>query len=327
MAKTKKRIGRKPPKRKTRKKIPPKNYIGRIVASLALLIALVIAAGYVAHLVLRKPSGPTPRVSTPAHPPPNQPKPTYEIYPSKEIPITKPSVKPKVLPSHVKPMVALVIDDMGYDKELARKFADLNAVLTYSILPYSPFQEEVIRVAQSKGFELLLHLPMEPEEYPSVQPGPGALLTSMSPDELIAQLQKNIKAVPDIKGVNNHMGSKLTTVSIQLYQIFSVLKQHNLFFIDSRTTPKTLCEPSARLFQVPFAQRDVFLDHAQDKALIRGQIKKLAQIAAKQGWAVGIGHPLEVTYEMLREELPQLKKKVRLVPASKVVQIYPAATS
>jgi hypothetical protein len=165
----------------------------------------------------------------------------------------------------------------------------------------------------------MLHLPMEPHEYPQVNPGPGALLTSMSPDELISQLKKNLDAVPGIKGVNNHMGSKMTTVSSQIYQIFSVLKQRELFFIDSLTTLNSLCKPSARLFQIPFAQRDVFIDHIVDPDFIRRQINQLIQIAHNRGEAVGIAHPHIETYTVLREMLPDLQKKVRIVPASQIV--------
>jgi hypothetical protein len=166
---------------------------------------------------------------------------------------------------------------------------------------------------------IMLHLPMEPFEYPAVNPGPGTLLTSMTADQLIRQLEKNLASVPYIKGVNNHMGSKMTAESSQMYQIFSILKKRNLYFIDSRTSSKTLCEPSARLFQIPFAQRDVFLDHSQDPDFIRKQIKKLIRIAQRNGQAVGIGHPHTITYEILREMMPELEKKVKLVPASEIV--------
>jgi polysaccharide deacetylase 2 family uncharacterized protein YibQ len=160
---------------------------------------------------------------------------------------------------------------------------------------------------------------MEPIEYPSVNPGPGTLLTSMTPDQLIHQLKEDLKAVPYIKGVNNHMGSKMTAESSRLYQIFSVLKERNLYFIDSRTTSQTLCKPSARLFQIPFAQRDVFLDHLQDAEFIRKQIKELIRVAQHNGYAVGIGHPHLITINILREMLPELQKKVKLVPASEIV--------
>jgi len=131
--------------------------------------------------------------------------------------------------------VAIIIDDIGYDRGMAKKFLSLDAVFTFSILPYSPFQENILKAVHSKGWETMLHLPMEPNEYPKVNPGPGALLTSMTPDQLIRQLALNIAAVPGVKGVNNHMGSRMTTVSTQMNQVFSILKKRGLFFIDSRT--------------------------------------------------------------------------------------------
>jgi polysaccharide deacetylase 2 family uncharacterized protein YibQ len=161
---------------------------------------------------------------------------------------------------------------------------------------------------------------MEPFEYPEVDPGPGTLLASMSPDELINQLDKNLKTLPTVKGVNNHMGSKLTSESSQLYQIFSVLKQRNLYFIDSRTSPESLCEPSARLFQIPFAQRDVFIDHYVTQDFIRNQIKELIRIAKRNGRAVGILHPHTTTFQVLEEMLPHLKDQVQLVPASEIAR-------
>jgi polysaccharide deacetylase 2 family uncharacterized protein YibQ len=127
--------------------------------------------------------------------------------------------------------------------------------------------------------------------------------------------------VPFAKGVNNHMGSKMTAESSQMYQIFSVLKERNLYFIDSRTTARTLCKPSARLFQIPFAQRDVFLDHLQNAEFIRKQIKELISVARRNGYAVGIGHPHVITYNILREMLPELQKEVKLVPASEIVHL------
>jgi len=210
---------------------------------------------------------------------------------------------------------------MGYDKKIAKKLSQLNSGITFSILPHSPYQESIARLAHKNGLDIMLHLPMEPFEYPQINPGPGTLLTTMTPDQLIHQLEKNLAAVPYIKGVNNHMGSKMTAESGQMYQIFSILKKRNLYFIDSRTTSKTLCKPSARLFQIPFAQRDVFLDHFQDPDFIRKQIKELIRIAQRHGQAVGIGHPHTITYEILREMMPELQKKVKLVPASEIVHI------
>ncbi len=257
---------------------------------------------------------PTPKTPLPA-------KPKFEIYPKEVLPPDEPVPEPEIPPEMQLPKVAIIIDDMGYDRKMADRFLSLDAVLTFSFLPQSPFLRTIVTKAHRNGFETMLHQPMEPMEYPEVDPGPGALLTTMSPDELTRQLNKNLDAFPYIKGVNNHMGSKMTTISTQMYQVFIVLKKRNLFFIDSRTSAQTLCKPSARLMQVPFAERDVFLDHVQSQTFVRNQFRRLLHRAIDQGYAVGIAHPHPVTYEVLQELLPDLKKKVRLVPASEVVHI------
>jgi polysaccharide deacetylase 2 family uncharacterized protein YibQ len=165
----------------------------------------------------------------------------------------------------------------------------------------------------------MLHQPMEPGNYPDVNPGPGALLTSMTPDALIAQLNENLARIPGVKGVNNHMGSKLTASAAQMRQIFTILKKRQLFFVDSRTTAETLCRPSAELLHLPFAERDVFIDHIQTEKFVRKQLKLLIKRAQKQGYAIGIAHPHPVTLKVLTEMLPELKEAVFLTHASEVV--------
>ncbi|MBW2367510.1 MAG: divergent polysaccharide deacetylase family protein [Deltaproteobacteria bacterium] len=246
--------------------------------------------------------------------------PRFEIFPSDtngartEPPKALVPAKPPGLPQ-----VAIIIDDVGYDLQIATQLIALSDRFTLSILPFSPFQDQIVAAAQVKGLETMLHLPMEPKEYPHVNPGPGALFSSMTPDELIDQLTLNIRSIPGIKGVNNHMGSRMTEVSTQVYQILSILKREGLYFVDSRTTAQTLCKPSARLLQVPFAERDVFLDHEPDSTFIEKQLDRLIMKAERQGWAVGIAHPHVTTYQVLKNRLPQLKEKVKLVPASQIV--------
>ena len=314
------------PKKKSRKKTRKKKWfhssIAKVFAGLTILVVIVAIAGLLAHYLIA-PDQPS-RTERPSKPVAKAKKPpvktpTYEIYPPRDIPVEKPPIKKPPQDLKRLPLVAIIIDDMGYDRKFAKNLSRLDAGITFSILPHSPYRESISRIARENGLEIMLHLPMEPIEYPNVNPGPGTLLTTMTPDELLRQLEENLASVPHINGVNNHMGSKMTAESSQLYQIFSILKKRNLYFIDSRTTSKTLCKPSARLFQIPFAQRDVFLDHHQDPDFIRNQIKELIRIAQRNGQAVGIGHPHSVTLEVLREMMPELRKKVRLVPASEIV--------
>lgn len=219
------------------------------------------------------------------------------------------------------PLIAIIIDDIGHDRQIAEKFMDTGISMTFAILPYSTFHKSLAARASARGFEVMLHLPMEPREYPKIKPGGGAILSDMTPDALISVLNSSIDEVPGIKGVNNHMGSAITADSSRMYQIFSVLKKKNLYFIDSRTTAKTVCRPSARLFRVPFSERDIFLDHVQTESSIASQLKKLTEIADKRGYAVGIGHPHRETAAVLAESLPGLQKKFRFVRASEIVRI------
>jgi hypothetical protein len=138
----------------------------------------------------------------------------------------------------------------------------------------------------------------------------------METDQMLGQLKINLNAVPFIVGVNNHMGSRLTTDSAKMRQIFSILKRRGLFFIDSVTSSDSRCQEAATLLQLRFARRQVFLDHVQNENTIRLQIKRLVTIAKKRGRAIGIGHPYPVTLKVLKEEIGDIKKEVHIVPVS-----------
>jgi polysaccharide deacetylase 2 family uncharacterized protein YibQ len=298
--------------------------IAKIFLTLGLLVLLVVLAGVLAYYLLQTPNRPSvatgpPEVRMPIPPVKVPSKPTYEVYPPKDVP-AKPLDKMAVSGQHGKPLVAIIVDDMGYDRPIAAHFFSMDAPFTFSILPFGPFSTQIAAEARAKGYELMLHLPMEPNEYPQVDPGPGALISDMSPDELIAQLNMNLGMVPGLKGVNNHMGSRLSASSEHMRQVFTILKKQGLYYIDSRTSAQTVGRSSAKLLHVPFAERDIFIDHFDDPAFIRKQLRSLIARAKKQGYAVGIAHPHDYTYEILNEFMPRLKKEVELVSASVVVQ-------
>ena len=315
MAKKQRRRPKKPLKRAAKGSIQ-KTYLLKAVTGLGILILLVVIAGVLTHHLISKKY-----TVLPMKKPRVMKTPRFEIYPKNDIPPHKPIPKTKPAVPTKLPKIAIIIDDIGYDRYIAQKFLDLDAVLTFSILPHSTHDKRIAMMAHSKGFDVMLHLPMEPDEYPLINPGPGVLLTSMSPDQLINKLNEDLDAVPFVKGVNNHMGSKMTTIAPQLHQIFSVLKKRKLYFIDSRTTVDTLCSPSAQLLQVPFGQKDVFIDHIPKPDFIRETIYRLIKIADRHGEAIGIAHPHTTTYEVLREMLPELKEKAILVRASDIVHI------
>ena len=218
------------------------------------------------------------------------------------------------------PKVAIVIDDLGYDGKLAKRFLTIEGPLSFSVLPYGTFSKSIARRIHDAGQELLLHLPMEPTGYPEVNPGGGALLVEMTDVELVQTLRKNLNAFPYAKGVNNHMGSKFCENERKLRPVMLELNTRGLFFLDSRTTSKTKAYKVAQELHVPSAQRNVFLDNIQNPRAIRAQLNRLTELARLKGGAIGIAHPHEVTLEVLRREIPKLSEKgVELVPVSQLV--------
>ena len=312
------------PKRRTKKRSTRNTDIVmqlvKICGALAVLVLLVVTAGVLARHMIRRPAMEKPPVAhQPAPPAVKQDKPAYEVFPRKEPPPAKPVVKLPQLPGDHPPVVAIVVDDIGYDRQIAEQLLALDAPLTFSVLPYGPHSREIAAKARSRGHEIMLHLPMEPNEFPAVNPGPGALLKQMSADEFIGQLKADLDRIPGLRGVNNHMGSAISTSSERMRQIFTVLKKRDLYYIDSRTTAETVARPSAELLQIPFTERDIFIDHFENEQFIRKQLGELIKRAKHQGYAVGIAHPHTVTLRVLAEFLPELKRAVELVPASMVV--------
>ncbi|MBF0204450.1 MAG: divergent polysaccharide deacetylase family protein [Desulfamplus sp.] len=219
------------------------------------------------------------------------------------------------------PRVAIIIDDIGYDFKMADAISRIDRNLTISILPGSPSGRRIAQILHARGTQIMLHLPMEPLQYPSVDPGYGAILSNMAHGELVNMLNKNLDSIPHVKGINNHMGSKLTTLSPQMNQIFTVLKKKNLFFIDSLTSKNSTCSHSAKLVNIAFAQRDIFLDNIKESRYIKKQFRELKRIALQNGTAIAIGHPYRETYIVLKEEILNLKKNVVIVPVSELVAV------
>jgi uncharacterized protein len=254
--------------------------------------------------------------------PPDRGRPVYEVYSPEILMPSKKILRGATRKYDGTPRVAIIIDDVGYDRKIVENLLTLDAALTFSVLPHSPHRKALISKIESLGRELMLHLPMEPIEYPNIDPGPDALMTHMHPNRLLDLLEAHLDEMPEATGVNNHMGSRMTARFADMYRIFSVLKERRLFFIDSYTTPDSACLPSARLMRIPFARRDVFLDHSQDPVKVRSQINRLIRLAEIYGGAVAIGHPHPVTYAVLKKELPRLLQRVEIVPASHLVHTF-----
>ena len=219
-----------------------------------------------------------------------------------------------------RPRIAIIIDDLGNSKKVDDEVLAIDAPLTVSVFPLLSDSKEAAEKASSNGMEAMLHLPMEPHDYPKANPGEGVLLTSMDDIAIITQLYEDIKSVPGIKGVNNHMGSKFTEDAERMRIILKQLKDKGLYFVDSKTSPRSKSDKTAREMGLRAGARDVFLDNKQDEGHIIGQIEELKKIARKHGSAIGIGHPYPVTIAALKKAIPGVEKEFNIVHASELVR-------
>ncbi len=220
-----------------------------------------------------------------------------------------------------KPLIVIVIDDVGLDRRRARQTIELPGPLTLSYMAYAEDLMQQTQKARAKGHELMLHVPMEPSSS-SINPGPNVLLSGMPEDELLKNITWSLDQMTGYVGINNHMGSRFTSDRASMKIVVGALKARGYMFLDSVTSSKTVAHDFARQGGIPYAVRNVFLDHKDDLAAIKTQLRRTEQIAKRTGVAIAIGHPRDNTIEALREWLPDLNERgFQLVPISAVVRI------
>jgi polysaccharide deacetylase 2 family uncharacterized protein YibQ len=217
------------------------------------------------------------------------------------------------------PKIAIIIDDLGYDKFLATEFLDLGLSLTLSILPLAPYTRSIAYSARQGGREIMLHLPMEPRSYPRINPGDGVLLVSMERDTILEVLDRDLCEIPFVAGVNNHMGSRFTENKEKMLVVLGELKRRGLYFIDSKTSRRSVAFDLAKEMELRAAPRDIFLDNDLSEAALKIQMDRLLTVARRKGHAIGIGHPHKETLWFLRGIQLSLKKEVEVVPVSRLL--------
>lgn len=219
--------------------------------------------------------------------------------------------------------LSIIIDDFGYfGEELLDEFLALDEAITFSILPGLPYSREVMRKAYEQGREVIIHIPMEPITYPRDDPGKNAIFLDLSGKEIEKRMKGYIKELPLTIGANNHMGSMVMQYRKPLEAVMRVLKQNDMFFVDSHTTNKTVGWEVAKEMGVPSYLVDFFLD-AEDvsqKGYAEKMSEKILQYAKTHNEIVVITHCRKSSLNSLTEILEKLKNTdVRLVPLSEIV--------
>lgn len=216
------------------------------------------------------------------------------------------------------PAIALIIDDLGYRPGADAAALALPGAVTYSILPFSPQSRRIALTARASGKDVLLHLPMEAGSRNHLL-GPGALTAAMPQAEFVQAVRRALADVPDVRGVNNHMGSVLTADLERMRWLMTTLHAAgHLLYLDSRTTPLTQAGRAAAEAGVPYLGRDVFLDNEHDATSINAQFDQLLTLAALHGTAIAIGHPHPTTIAVVRQRLAALHGFV-LVPLGELL--------
>jgi polysaccharide deacetylase 2 family uncharacterized protein YibQ len=216
--------------------------------------------------------------------------------------------------------VAIIIDDLGYHFADGRRAIELPGPVAYAILPSTPRAKVLARLANERGKEVLLHLPLE-----AVEPGetidPGGISLDMSRAAFAAAFAEAIESVPHAVGVSSHRGSLLTRHPGHMSWLMEEIgRRDGLFFIDSYTTHESVALQLAEELGIAAARRDVFLDHDRSAAEVLRELQRLKQLARKRGKAVAIGHPYPETLEVLERELPRLANEgIELVAVSDLI--------
>ncbi|MGQ3298046.1 divergent polysaccharide deacetylase family protein [Reyranella sp.] len=218
-----------------------------------------------------------------------------------------------------KPLVAIVIDDVGLDRARSRRAWELPGPMTMSFLPYAKDLPEQARAARARGHELMLHMPMEPNG--RNDPGPGALMVSMPDVEVRQKLLIALESFGGYVGINNHMGSRFTANRSDMEVVMRQLKPRGLMFLDSRTSPQSVGDQTAQEMGVPSIVRHVFLDDEDTVEAVRRKLAETEAVARRQGFVVAIGHPHESTLQALAEWLPTVQGKgLALAPSTAILR-------
>lgn len=214
--------------------------------------------------------------------------------------------------------LAIIIDDVGYNRRNARAFLGLGVPLTFSVLPQVPYSVQLAEDIHRAGHEIMLHQPMQPHSS-VVDPGPGALYVQHTRSEMEAIIQQNLAELPFACGVNNHMGSLFTESRPCVSDMLDIFRQQSFFFVDSFTSSHSVAFRMARELDMVTAYRNVFIDNDVASDAIYRQLLVAKRRALETGSAIAIGHPRPETVQVLDVFLKEIQySNIELVYASAI---------
>ncbi len=218
-------------------------------------------------------------------------------------------------------LVAVVIDDIGLSVPFTNQIAEIGYPITVSFLPYGASNKHQVTKLKNAGLEVMLHVPMMPRVPADLAP------VTLSPKMPKAEIQEKLTTMIErfegtgMGGVNNHMGSAFTENREAMGAVMEILQKRGMFFLDSKTTARSIGRAAAKEYGVPYVARDVFLDNERRYDYIMGQFKETERTARRQGYAIAIGHPYPQTLQALKDWLKDTEKRgIKVVPLSDLVK-------
>lgn len=227
------------------------------------------------------------------------------------------------LSSHVyaQKYASIIIDDLGNNIDRGKSVIEFPAAVTLAILPQTSYARTLATLAYKNNKEVMLHLPMQSIE--NHNHSPGTLNLHMTREEFLSALSKNIDSVPHISGINNHMGSLLTMHPGHMNWLMNEISSiGDLYFVDSRTSSKTVAGTIATENNVPSINRDIFLDPDYKPETIANQFKYFLETVNRQGYAIAIAHPHPLTLQFIKDHLEVLEQHgIELVSVSQLIKL------
>ena len=225
------------------------------------------------------------------------------------------------------PRLAIVVDDLGYDPVRDAEWLDFPERITVSVLPYGPSSKSIAASARTRGFGVILHVPMESEGGVADRTEPFLLRRGMAPEEIADRFARMAADVPQANGASNHMGSAFTSDLAAMTSFAQALKGKGFFFVDSVTSAGTVASMTMEVAGVPATRRDVFLDDDGRPEEMRRQWAAAVAMAKERGEAVLLCHSRRETRKALLELLPQLRREgIRAVTVEELLAT-PARTA
>lgn len=225
--------------------------------------------------------------------------------------------------------IAIVIDDFGNSMKGTAQMLDLPVKITVAVMPFLPSTKQDAEAAFAKGHDVIVHMPMEPIRGNPRWLGPGAITTDLSDDEIRKRVNAAIDEVPHAIGMNNHMGSKATQDERVMKIVLQTCKDRGLFFLDSRTSYRSVVPKVAVAVGVPTLRNNVFLDDVFTQGHVQKQIAEVRKFLKDHERCVVIGHvgPAGmITSGTLKAAIPGLSREATFIPISKLLAAPPTPT-